>query len=159
MSINNAETTRRKRYPILDSAATHLFPRAACHSDPAITVAFIGSYDVINHLSYTDKLMYCRSAIDMTDKTTLKNRLINRRALFWDISPERIATALDENDDWAIVRIFQYGSIEDIHNAIKYYSPEKAASVLSREKLRPTAHVMAYLFLNVDPEKRYLSSR
>ena len=79
-----------------------------------------------------------------------------RKALFWDISPERIGTALIENDDWAIRRIFEYGNLTDIHNAIEFYGREKTASVLSCEKLRPMARVMAYLFLNVDPEHRYL---
>ena len=92
----------------------------------------------------------------MSADTTLKTPLVKQKVLFWDISPERIETALVENDDWAIVRIFGYGEITDIFDAIKFYGPQKTASVLSREKLRPTARVMAYLFLNVDPEHRYL---
>ena len=92
----------------------------------------------------------------MAGNTALKTPLAERKALFWDISPERISTALVENDDWAIVRIFGYGNIKDIHNAIEFYGHEKTTSVLSREKLRPMARVMAYLFLNVDPEHRYL---
>ncbi len=79
-----------------------------------------------------------------------------RKALFWDISPERIGTALIENDDWAILRIFGYGNITDIRDAIEFYGREKIVGVLSREKLSPMARVMAYLFLNVDPEHRYL---
>ena len=86
----------------------------------------------------------------------LETPLAKRKALFWDISPERVKTALRENDDWAIVRIFEYGKIEDIFDAIEFYGSEKIASVLSREKLRPTGRVMAYLFLNIDPEHRYL---
>lgn len=92
----------------------------------------------------------------MSGNATLKTPLVMRKALFWDISPERISTALVENDDWAIVRIFGYGNITDIHNAIEFYGRDKTARVLSREKLRPMARVMAYLFLNVDPEHRYL---
>ena len=92
----------------------------------------------------------------MASNTAVNTPLTERRALFWDISPERISTALVENDDWAIVRIFEYGEIADIFEAIKFYGPQKTASVLSREKLKPTARVMAYLFLNVDPEHRYL---
>jgi hypothetical protein len=92
----------------------------------------------------------------MSGNTKLKTPLVDRKALFWDINPERVSTALLENDDWAIVRIFEYGNITDIFNAIEFYGPQKAASVLSREKLKPTARVMAYLFLNVDPEHRYL---
>lgn len=92
----------------------------------------------------------------MTGNATLKTPLAERKELFWDISPERVGTVLLENDDWAIVRIFEYGKIKDIFDAIEFYGPQKAASILSREKLRPTGRVMAYLFLNVDPEHRYL---
>jgi hypothetical protein len=88
--------------------------------------------------------------------TTLKTPLAMRKELFWDISPERVGTVLCENDGWAIVRIFEYGKIRDILDAIEFYGRQKTTSVLSREKLRPTARVMAYLFLNVDPEHRYL---
>jgi hypothetical protein len=92
----------------------------------------------------------------MSGINTLKTPLAKRKELFWDISPERIETALRENDDWAIVRIFEYGKITDISDAIEFYGPQKTSRVLSQEKLRPTARVMAYLFLNVDPERRYL---
>ncbi|MBT1697351.1 hypothetical protein KK083_10715 [Fulvivirgaceae bacterium PWU4] len=93
---------------------------------------------------------------DMSGDAILKTPLVQRKELFWDISPERVETVLRENDDWAIVRIFEYGKIADIFDAIEFYGPQKTARVLSREKLRPTARVMAYLFLNVDPEHRYL---
>lgn len=93
----------------------------------------------------------------MKGNTALNTPLVERKALFWDIDPARIGTALIENDDWAIVRIFEYGTISDIHHAIEFYGPEKTATVLSHEKLRPTARVMAYLFLQVDPEHRYLA--
>jgi hypothetical protein len=92
----------------------------------------------------------------MSANTTLKTPLVTRKELFWEISPERVETALSENPDWAIVRIFEYGKIADILDAIELYGPQKTTRVLSREKLRPMAHVMAYLFLNVDPERRYL---
>lgn len=92
----------------------------------------------------------------MADNAALKTPLVERKELFWDISPERVETALRENDDWAIVRIFEYGKITDIFDAIEFYGSQKTASVLTREKLRPTARVMAYLFLDVDPEHRYL---
>lgn len=94
--------------------------------------------------------------MNMPNNAALKTPLAERKELFWDIRPERVDAALRENDDWAIVRIFEYGKITDIFNAIEFYGPQKTASVLSREKLRPTGRVMAYLFLNVDPEHRYL---
>ena len=92
----------------------------------------------------------------MSSNATLKTPLVDRKELFWDISPERVGIALRENDDWAIVRIFEYGKITDIFDAIEFYGPEKIASVLSREKLKPMARVMAYLFFNIDPDHRYL---
>lgn len=92
----------------------------------------------------------------MPGNATLKTPLAERKELFWDISPERVEAVLHENDDWAIVRIFEYGKIADIFDAIEFYGSQKTASVLTHEKLRPTARVMAYLFLNVDPERRYL---
>lgn len=91
-------------------------------------------------------------------KSILKTPLVDRKELFWEIDAQRVETALRENDDWAIVRIFEYGKISDMHEAIEFYGREKTIQVLSREKLRPTARVMAYLFLNVDPEHRYLLS-
>lgn len=76
--------------------------------------------------------------------------LVNRSTLFWEISPERIATTLRENDDWVIVRVFEYGTIEDIFNVIRTYGETKVREVLCYEKLKPIAAAMAYLFLNVD---------
>ncbi len=74
----------------------------------------------------------------------------SRPALFWDISPERIPTALRENDDWVIVRVFEYGTIEEIFKVIELYGKRKTIDVLSRERLKPMAEAMAHLFLGVD---------
>lgn len=64
--------------------------------------------------------------------------------------------ALRENDDWAIVRIFEYGTIDDISDCIEFYGENKIANVLSSSRLRPTAYVMGYLFLGLDPQEKYL---
>jgi hypothetical protein len=82
--------------------------------------------------------------------TSFDTYFSSRPALFWDISPERIPTALRENDDWVIVRVFQYGGIEEIWKVIELYGKKKSREVLSRERLRPMAASMAYLFLDVD---------
>ncbi|MEI9921121.1 MAG: hypothetical protein WDO14_20345 [Bacteroidota bacterium] len=82
-------------------------------------------------------------------------RLVNRRPLFWDISPESIKTALQKNDDWAIVRIFQYGTLDDILDCIELYGKKKVTAVLSSSKLRPMAYAMGHLFLGVDTESKY----
>lgn len=73
-----------------------------------------------------------------------------RKELFWEIDPNRIETAFRENDDWVIVRVFEYGTLEDISDVIEFYGEEKTREVLNREPLKPTAASMAYLFLNVD---------
>ena len=78
-----------------------------------------------------------------------------RNELFWEVSPARIPQVLIESDDWVIVRVFEYGEIQDIYDVIKLYGEEKAIEVLRQENLRPTAAVMAYLFLNVDRYGKY----
>lgn len=98
----------------------------------------------------------CSCYKDMPADRTLKTPLVMRKELFWEVDPKRVSTVLRENDNWAIVRIFEYGNTKDIFDAIEFYGHEKTTSVLSQEKLRPMARVMAYLFLNVDPENRYL---
>jgi hypothetical protein len=70
--------------------------------------------------------------------------------LFWDIASSRIPGALVESDDWAIVRIFEYGSLSDIQEVIDLYGEGKVRKVLSTEKLRPMAASMAFLFLDID---------
>ena len=83
--------------------------------------------------------------------------LVQRHELFWEISPDRILQALSENDEWVIVRIFEYGNITDIFDVIKLYGEDHVRKVLHKEKLKPTATVMAYLFLGVDRYNRYAS--
>ncbi|HCW05979.1 MAG TPA: hypothetical protein DGG95_01290 [Cytophagales bacterium] len=81
-----------------------------------------------------------------------------RRALFWDISEKDIDRALQESDDWVMVRVFEYGSLTDISQVIQLYGSEKCAAVLSSASLRPMAAAMAYLFLNVDPSRKYATA-
>ena len=92
----------------------------------------------------------------MINNLSPSHRLATRRPLFWDISPERIGAALRDNDDWAIVRIFEYGTLDDIPDCIEFYGKHKVAEVLSSSRLRPTAYVMGYLFLHLDPEGKYI---
>lgn len=83
--------------------------------------------------------------------------LINRKELFWEVRPDRIEQILRESDDWVIVRVFEYGEIEDILEVIELYGEEKVKDVLNRENLKPIASVMAYLFLGVDRYHNYAS--
>lgn len=85
------------------------------------------------------------------------NNLLRRRELFWEVSPERIEGVLRESSDWAIVRIFEYGELEDIADAIRLFGREKVKNVLSKEKLNKIGAVMAFLFLGVDRYNRYAS--
>jgi hypothetical protein len=81
--------------------------------------------------------------------------LISRKELFWEVDPNRIETVLRDADDWVIVRIFEYGEIDDIFDVIQLYGEEKVRAVLRKEKLKPIASVMAYLFLGIDRYNRY----
>jgi hypothetical protein len=86
------------------------------------------------------------------------NNLIFRKELFWEVDPSRIEQVLLESDDWAIVRVFEYGEIDDIFDVIEFYGEEKVKKVLRTENLKPVAAVMAYLFLGVDRYNKYDSS-
>lgn len=81
--------------------------------------------------------------------------LINRKELFWEVSPSSIEQVLRESDDWVIVRVFEYGEIEDIVDVIELYGKEKTKSILLKADLKPVAAVMAYLFLGADRYNRY----
>ena len=70
--------------------------------------------------------------------------------MFWEVSPDRIQQILRENDDWVIVRVFEYGEINDIFDVIKLDGEDNVKEVLRRDKLKPVAAVMAFLFLDVD---------
>jgi hypothetical protein len=85
------------------------------------------------------------------------NNLVNRKELFWEVNPENIVHILRECDDWAIIRVFEYGQLEDIYDAIELFGEQKVREVLSREKLKPVTSVMAYLFLGIDRYNRYAS--
>jgi hypothetical protein len=85
------------------------------------------------------------------------SNLIHRKELFWEVNPSRIEQVLRESDDWVIVRVFEYGEIEDIFEVIDLYGVEKIKQVLSKENLKPVAAVMAYLFVGVDRYNKYAS--
>ena len=85
------------------------------------------------------------------------NNLVTRKELFWEVNPNRIEQILRESDDWVIIRVFEYGEIEDIFDVIQLYGEEKVKEVLNKEKLKPITSVMAYLFLGVDRYNHYAS--
>lgn len=81
--------------------------------------------------------------------------LKNRSAIFWDVSPADIERVLAESGDWVIVRVFEYGTLDDIRDVIDLYGKARAKKVLSSTPLPPVARAMAYLFLDVDPDNKY----
>lgn len=81
------------------------------------------------------------------------NNLVTRKELFWEVNPNRIEQILRESDDWVIVRVFEYGEIEDIFDVISLYGEEKVKAVLIKEKLKPMARAMALLFLDIETPK------
>jgi hypothetical protein len=72
-----------------------------------------------------------------------------RRELFWDINEKDIERTLKESDDWVIVRVFEYGSLEEISRLIQLYGESKIKAVLAQSQLRPMARAMAFLFLDI----------
>lgn len=83
-------------------------------------------------------------------------RLRLRRPLFWDISENDITDTLMKSRLWVIVRVFEYGTLEDIRDVIAMYGQENVKQeLLSEEKLKPMTRCMAFLFLHIDKEKRY----
>lgn len=78
-----------------------------------------------------------------------------RAPLFWDINKDDIEEVLANSDEWVVIRVFDYGTIEDILEVIRLYGRDKVKHILSGSKLRPMARSMAYIFLDVDSEGRY----
>ncbi len=91
----------------------------------------------------------------ITTEQARASHLLKQRHLFWEIDPSMIEKALIESDDWVIPRVFEYGSFQDIYDVIDLYGEEKVKQVLSTEKLKRTATVMAYLYLGVDRYNHY----
>ena len=81
--------------------------------------------------------------------------LAKRRELFWEVSENRINQVLIENDEWVIVRVFEYGTLEDIYDVIEFYGEEKTIQALKTNPLRPMASGMAFLFFRIDPHGKY----
>jgi hypothetical protein len=87
----------------------------------------------------------------------MESNLRHRRPLFWDINENAIDKALRDSPDWVIPRIFQYGTLTDIRDVIDLYGAEKTKNILSQIKMKPLVRSMAFLFLNIDPDKRYVA--
>lgn len=80
---------------------------------------------------------------------------IKRKDLFWDINIEHIDRVFSENDDWVILRVVEYGTLEDIYELINLYGAEKVKEVLDTENLKPMSTAMAFLFFGIDKHNNY----
>jgi hypothetical protein len=85
----------------------------------------------------------------------MQNNLKKRRPLFWDINENDIEKALVESVDWVVVRVFEFGSIEDIFDVIELYGKQKVREILTRETLQPVSAAMAFLFLDIDVRRKH----
>lgn len=81
--------------------------------------------------------------------------LVNRPILFWEIHPSKIPDALQNSADFVIVRVFEYGELDDIFDVIRLYGVNKTKEVLKRATLQQTAAAMAYIFLGIDRYGKY----
>lgn len=80
----------------------------------------------------------------------METNLQRRKALFWDIPEKDIERVLVESDDWVIMRVFEYGTLNDIFDVINLYGEQKIRAVLSASKMPPVTRAMAYLFFDLD---------
>jgi hypothetical protein len=84
------------------------------------------------------------------------SRLLLRRSLFWEVHENAIEELLFNSRPWVIVRVFEYGTIEDIQDVIEIYGEETTrCELLAMEQLFPMTRAMAFLFLGIDKEGRY----
>lgn len=76
-----------------------------------------------------------------------------RRELFWDIKEDDIPKALRDSAEWVIVRVFEYGNLDEIRKVINLYGEDYVKEVLMQATLRPMARAMARLFLSINPKQ------
>jgi hypothetical protein len=83
---------------------------------------------------------------------TTKGPIELSKELFWDIPEARILTIVDDNPHWVIPRVFEYGTLEEITDVIKYYGEDRSKEVLieMKSELKPMAKAMAHLYLNLE---------
>lgn len=80
---------------------------------------------------------------------------LKRKALFWDIDEKDLDRVFIDSDDWVIVRVVEYGTLEDIYELIALYGRQKVKDVLSKEALRPMSAAMAFIFFGIDKDNKY----
>ncbi len=83
--------------------------------------------------------------------------MTTRKALFWDVAERDIPALLKHSPEWVIPRVFEYGTIAEIDEIIRYYGAETVTGVLQKTAMRPVTRAMAWIFLGVDPTGYYAS--
>lgn len=92
--------------------------------------------------------------MDENNNDILK-KLAARRPLFWDIDEKDIPNALVKCDEWVLVRVLQYGTLNDIDLVIAFYGEQRARKVLAAIDMPDVAYAMAHLYLGIDKRKKY----
>ena len=73
------------------------------------------------------------------------------QTLFWDVPKKDINKTLAESKDWVVIRVFEYGTIEEIQEIINYYGSSRVVQILkSANHLKPVTVAMARLFLDLN---------
>ena len=79
------------------------------------------------------------------------NRLELSRTLFWDIAEKDINKTLSVSKDWVVIRVFEYGTIEEISEIINFYGSSAVIEILKSSRfLKPVTKAMARLFLDLN---------
>jgi hypothetical protein len=79
---------------------------------------------------------------------TAKGNIELARGLFWEIDESAISKALLEADEWVILRVFEYGTLDEISDIINYYGQENTLAILLKLKgeLKPMTRALARLY-------------
>ena len=72
------------------------------------------------------------------------------RELFWDIHQDNISAALARSPEWVVVRVFEYGTLDEIFEIINFYGKEHVKDILLKAQLKPVAKAMAWVYLDLD---------
>jgi hypothetical protein len=72
------------------------------------------------------------------------------RELFWEINEKDIGKALMESDEWVVPRVFEYGTLKEIAEIIRYYGKDKVLDILLKVQLKPMSKAMAWYYLGLD---------
>jgi hypothetical protein len=81
------------------------------------------------------------------------NPLANRKALFWDIHENEIENILLDNDEWVVVRVFEYGTMYDIYDVIDFYGKDKVVEILKGAELNSVVASIAFILFDLPKKK------